>query len=112
MSRNVGFVVFIGLIFILGFNVGSSMGKAPETKNVATPQVSSREPDFIKLKNVDDRGFILAGSSLQSCSNILNAFSEGDAVTIRREASNIDMYVDRTAILIKEREALLKKLGY
>ena len=112
MNRSTGLVILFGLLFFLAFNLGWAMSGAADQKNRELPKSFSREPDFIKLKSLDDRAFILAGSSLQTCSNILSAASEGDVATIKREANSIDIYVDKAADLIKEREALLKKLGY
>lgn len=112
MNRSTGVGILFGLLVILSFNFGWAMSGAANKESRELPKTFSREPDFIQLKLVDDRAFIIAGLSLQSCSNILNAASEGDIATIKREAISIDSYVDRTAALIAEREALLKKLGY
>lgn len=111
MNRYLLMGILFGLVGLFFFNLGSAANEAMQRKE-QKKFVFTREPDFIKLKSIDDRAFLIAGESLQTCSKIIVGVSEGNLRSAEQEGKKFDLYLDQVSGILEERSNVLKRLGY
>lgn len=109
------FWIVLTLVFFLGIIIAPKEVHPTETKVETKEVVVEKEPDLTnwkKLKEVDDQGFIVAGETLQLCSDGFGAISEGDMNTLLSIGQQVGPKTEELNRLATERITVLEELGY
>lgn len=103
----------IGVIILAAFLFGgvAFSGTTVQTKEV-TKEVCSKDADWKALKEIDDRGFVLAGEGFGNVSGMLKAYQEGDYDTVLKLQNDFNGLLSHINAVSDERRGVLVKLGY
>lgn len=99
------------IMMVLGFGMASDSKPKQEVKTV-TKEVQVTNPAWRDLKEVDDKGFAIAGQMMKSCSNGFYAIAESDLDKLAGETANIKRLTPQLLDLSDQRARLLNTLGY
>lgn len=112
-------LAFVFVVFFLGFMLAPSGETEVIEKEVIREVEITPEPqptpdltDWRRLKEVDDRGFKLAGEVAYACSNAMDAVGTGDAEMFIAAEEAITSVVPRINAVAEERLTILERLGY
>lgn len=104
-------------MFILGFIVAPSEVTKTETIEVPAQceqQVCNADEvrgQLVGLRDIDNRGFELAGKTITTCSEMVMAAGNGDLDALEAGANKVDAYSVEIEVVKTQRDQLLKQVG-
>lgn len=105
------FWIILIIVFSFALLIGA-YSEPKETIKEVEKEVCYREDTWKKLKEVDDRGFILSSESMSLASDAFIAISRFDLDEIEAITKKIEDKNEEMSSLAVKRQQILRELGY
>lgn len=109
-NRIIGLFIVILVVFGAGYLSGASSIKPQIVEKKV--EVEKNKESWTKLKFIDDRAFLISSEQMGLCADGIQAMSKGNIIEVEKVTEKILDNNDRMQDLGKERNDVLKKLGY
>ena len=104
-------------IFLAGM-VMSPKGTSPQAptnsaqvETIVASDSADLKAQMIKLRDTDNKVFILAGTGMTACSDMLSAIQEGDVEKLESQTDLLNSVTDNVNLLKAERDVILIEAG-